>query len=114
MNLFFRALVTLVFVSLAGCSTMNSDFSCNLSAGDSCLTIEDVDSMTRFADGAVSQYRPRKVIQKTTIIRKPARPYLSEKSDEQPVWIAPWKDKAGVAHEATTLFAGKTLNNAQG
>lgn len=35
---------------LASCS-MNSQFSCNVTAGDSCLTIEQVDAMTRYADG---------------------------------------------------------------
>lgn len=35
---------------LTGCGTMNSNFSCNATAGDSCLTIEQVDAMTRFAD----------------------------------------------------------------
>ncbi|STX81714.1 conjugative transfer protein [Legionella busanensis] len=35
---------------MAGCGTMNSDFSCHATAGDSCLTIEQVDAMTRFAD----------------------------------------------------------------
>lgn len=113
MNMVFRILGTIVFLSLAACSTMNSDFSCNATAGDSCLTIEEVDNMTRFADGADFQYRPRKVIQKTRIIRKPSRPYLSEKSDDEPVWIAPWKDKGGRQHEAQTLFAGKTLHNAR-
>lgn len=37
---------------LASCATMNSDFSCKATATDSCLTIEQVDAMTRFADDA--------------------------------------------------------------
>lgn len=36
---------------LSSCSTMNSHFSCKATAKDSCLTIEEVDAMTRFADG---------------------------------------------------------------
>lgn len=35
---------------LSACSPMNSEFSCNATAGDSCMTIEQVDAMTRFAD----------------------------------------------------------------
>lgn len=35
---------------LASCATMNSEFSCKGTATDSCLTIEQVDAMTRFAD----------------------------------------------------------------
>ncbi|WP_412755618.1 conjugal transfer protein [Legionella longbeachae] len=41
--------LTGALLSLTGC-TMNSNFSCNATAGDSCLTIEQVDAMTRFAD----------------------------------------------------------------
>ena len=44
------SLMPLMAVLLAGCGTMNSNFSCNATAGDSCLTIEQVDAMTRFAD----------------------------------------------------------------
>lgn len=37
---------------ISSCATMNSDFSCKATATDSCLTIEQVDAMTRFADDA--------------------------------------------------------------
>ncbi len=40
----------MTFALLTGCNTMNADFSCNTTAGDSCLTIEQVDEMTRFAN----------------------------------------------------------------
>lgn len=39
-----------VLLGLSSCSTMNSEFSCNKTAKDSCLSIEEVDAMTRFAD----------------------------------------------------------------
>ncbi|HAT1987790.1 TPA: TraV family lipoprotein [Legionella pneumophila] len=44
------SLMPLLALLLTGCGTMNSNFSCNATAGDSCLTIEQVDAMTRFAD----------------------------------------------------------------
>ncbi|HAU0297867.1 TPA: conjugal transfer protein [Legionella pneumophila] len=44
--------ISILSALLTGCSTMNSNFSCNATAGDSCLTIEQVDAMTRFADDA--------------------------------------------------------------
>lgn len=54
-----RALLFFIpFTLLAACSTMNSHFSCNVTAGDSCLTIEEVDAMTDFAD------TPAKTIEK--------------------------------------------------
>ncbi|AOW53837.1 TPA: TraV family lipoprotein [Legionella pneumophila] len=43
-------LMPIISVLLTGCGPMNSNFSCNATAGDSCLTIEQVDAMTRFAD----------------------------------------------------------------
>ncbi|KTD47793.1 hypothetical protein [Legionella quateirensis] len=107
-------LLTIIFCSLlVGCGTMNSDFSCKVTAGDSCLTIEQVDAMTRFADGSDSQYRPRKTISKIRRSRKLTRPYLS-KNDEQPIWVAPWKDKTGKTHQAGKLYAGRLQQNAQG
>lgn len=49
-------IVSLISISITGllmsaCSPMNSEFSCNATAGDSCMTIEQVDAMTRYADG---------------------------------------------------------------
>ncbi len=49
-----------VVISTAGflisaCSPINSEFSCNATAGDSCMTIEQVDAMTRYADGTRAQ-----------------------------------------------------------
>ena len=40
---------------MSACSPINSKFSCNATAGDSCMTIEQVDAMTRYADGARAQ-----------------------------------------------------------
>ena len=42
-----------ILLGLVGCAPINSDFSCNKTAGDSCLTIEQVDAMTRYADDPV-------------------------------------------------------------
>jgi len=44
--------ISSIALLMSACSPMNSDFSCNATAGDSCMTIEQVDAMTRFADNA--------------------------------------------------------------
>ena len=44
--------ISSITLLMSACSPMNSDFSCNATAGDSCITIEQVDAMTRFADNA--------------------------------------------------------------
>ena len=50
MNAIKLCVIALFSLSLIGCGTMNTNFSCNATAHDSCLTIEQVDAMTRFAD----------------------------------------------------------------
>ena len=73
---------SLVTVSAAGllmsaCSPINSEFSCNATAGDSCMTIEQVDAMTHYADGARAQNAHSAYQQKRG---NPAHPY---------VWVMP-------------------------
>ena len=76
---------TFVAISVAGllmnaCSPMNSEFSCNATAGDSCMTIEQVDAMTRYADGSRAQNAH----------------YVSQQKQERHVhpyvWVAPQND----------------------
>ena len=43
----------LLCAGLTACSPVNSEFSCNKTAGDSCLTIEQVDAMTHYADDPI-------------------------------------------------------------
>lgn len=44
---------------LVSCSAMNSKFSCNVTSGDSCLTIEEVEAMTQFANGTPNKGQTR-------------------------------------------------------
>jgi conjugal transfer pilus assembly protein TraV len=69
------------------CSTVGSEFSCNKTAGDSCLTIEQVDSMTRYADSPILTRRPssKRVSQKKEI--KTRSFYVSEKAGDAGIWI---------------------------
>lgn len=87
--------LSIVAISAAGllmsaCSPMNSEFSCNATAGDSCMTIEQVDAMTRYADGT----RAHSASQQKRSNR--AQPY---------VWVAPQNDgrlnELGVAQNPT-------------
>lgn len=99
----------MIFISalISGCSTMNSDFSCKVTAGDSCLTIEQVDAMTRFADGNGNQNIQRKSTHKIQSKTKKSHSYLSENDSNSRVWLAPWKDRQGKQHEAVTLAASQ-------
>lgn len=56
--LVFIAISTASFL-MSACSPINSQFSCNATAHDSCMTIEQVDAMTRYADGDNPLGNPR-------------------------------------------------------
>ncbi len=39
-------LITLAMMAISGCTTMNESFSCNKTAGDGCLSMDEVNAMT--------------------------------------------------------------------
>lgn len=76
---------------LPACAPVSSDFSCNKTAGDSCLTIEQVDSMTRYADAPIVSHRAHKSYENTTTHNKVGQTqqwYLSQYDHDKDVWIA--------------------------
>ena len=84
-----------VFGMLSGCSAVNSQFSCNETASDRCMSIEQVDRMTSFADDYNRSPYQSKFGSKQAASQK--RPVDSKESMEL-VWVAPWKDSKGYAH----------------
>jgi conjugal transfer pilus assembly protein TraV len=77
---------------LSGC-TMNSKFSCNATAGDSCMTIEQVDAMTRFADDVPPRLKSSRI--KTTPKRLSHQGYIAKTTNGQSLWLAQkLKDKS--------------------
>ena len=72
---------------LTGCGTMNSNFSCNATAGDSCLTIEQVDAMTRFADD-VKPVAPRRGMMKAENNPYNMEGKIIKQSNGQSIWVA--------------------------
>lgn len=90
------------FIALSGCSAVNSRFSCNETASDRCLSIEEVDRMTRFADDYHASSQPSKFGQK-----KSFKSRTQNQSSKELVWIAPWKDKFGVAYQSQTIASNK-------
>ena len=63
-------------LALSACAPINTQFSCNETAGDKCLSIEEVNAMTE------PQAEP----------------------SSHAIWIAPWVDKEGRLHENDSLF----------
>ncbi len=81
------SLMPLLALLLTGCGTMNSNFSCNATAGDSCLTIEQVDAMTRFAD-YVKPAPPRRGMMKAENNLQNFEGKVIKQNNGQSVWVA--------------------------
>lgn len=78
--------LTGALLTFTGC-TMNSNFSCNATAGDSCLTIEQVDDMTRFADETPSfTSKPGKMKAEQNVFQPSGR--LVQQASGQSLWVA--------------------------
>ncbi|SEG42198.1 conjugal transfer pilus assembly protein TraV [Legionella quinlivanii DSM 21216] len=92
MKLSIVVLMPMLSVLLTGCGTMNSNFSCNATAGDSCLTIEQVDAMTRFADD-VKTDPPKRGMMKADNEVQAIEGAIIKQNKGQSVWIA--KPSAG-------------------
>ena len=80
----FSLLALISLGILSGCATGNSTLSCNETAIDRCLTIEEVDRMTSFADDYNNSY-PSKFGRKRIGSLK-AKPAQKEPSNEV-VWM---------------------------
>ncbi len=69
-------LILQVLLFLGACSTMNSEFSCDKTAGDQCLTIEEVHEMTEKNPPQVS-----KTVNSNSL-----------STNRVPIWMAPQRD----------------------
>ena len=91
-----------VALCLCACSPMNSEFSCNATAGDQCLSIEEVNAMTE-ADAPLKRISPPPMQQ--------GRAHHFTQNNTQTIWIAPWTDEQGKHHTNDTLFASKETDH---
>ena len=87
MNIPRVVLIPILFMLITGCGTMNSNFSCNATAGDSCLTIEQVDAMTRFADD-VKPTTPQRGMMKAENNLQEFEGKILKQNNGQSVWVA--------------------------
>lgn len=83
-----------------GCSTMNSDFSCNATAVDRCMTIDQVNAMT---EGKTKNYQSIKSVQTKV---DPTR----QRQKFTRIWIAPWTDSKGGKHQGELVYAPHSIN----
>jgi hypothetical protein len=92
---------------------MNTQFSCNATAGDHCLSIEEVNAMTESHEEHAGVWRER--VHAVSI--KKARTQLKLSgitSNTHTIWVAPWTDKQGIRHQDDTLYAVITTPSNRG
>jgi hypothetical protein len=78
-------------LNLCACAPVNTEFSCHSTAGDRCLSIEAVNTMTEVAGDAVKQMQKN--------------PSYATKT----MWVAPWVDRQGASHQAERVLAVNTM-----
>ena len=100
--IFIKLSFLLGAVSLCSCAPINTDFSCNVTAGDKCMSIEEVNAMTE-AHNAETHH-----------IKQPSRAYGQRAATgaTQTIWLAPWVDANGALHTHDVMVA--KLNSPKG
>lgn len=97
MKLFVCLISILLSTSLVtSCSSMNSSFSCNLTAGDSCMTMEEVNALT--------EGKTIHIIRKIQIAPAPVL-----KTQNRRIWIAPYIDSKGIKHDGAWMNVPEVL-----
>lgn len=91
---------------LSSCAPINTQFSCNATASDRCLSIEEVDAMTQSSPSNAPHRKP--VLRRwnpSDMKADNGRASSLLASKTQTIWIAPWTDETGQLHQNDTLFA---------
>jgi len=101
MRKYFLISISILMIGLSGCSPINTEFSCNATAGYKCLSIEEVYALSE---------RPKKHAEKPVIVCKtcvkPRRIHRSTQS----IWVPPMVDTAGVNHPANVVIVDTQTN----
>jgi len=101
-HIFIKLSFLLGAVSLCSCAPINTDFSCNVTAGDKCMSIEEVNVMTE-SHGVETRH-----------MKHPSNPYRQRAATDttQTIWLAPWVDTNGALHTHDVMVA--KLNSSKG
>lgn len=91
----------ILMMGLSGCAPINTEFSCNATAGDKCLSIEEVYALSE---------RPKKHIKRPVVAcRTCVAPRRAQRST-QSIWVPPMVDSAGISHPANVVIADVRTN----
>ena len=97
-------LVSVSALLAVGCSPLNTQFSCNATASDRCLSIEEVNAMTETHEEHQGMWRERVAITPRKACKSCGQK-VRKAHDARTIWVAPWKDASGTLHRDDTLFA---------
>lgn len=114
MNHKTQAFILFIALSqLCACSPMNTQFSCNATAGDHCLSIEEVNAMTESHEEHQGNWRER--VRVAPMKAENSRPKGTRLANNtQTIWIAPWTDEHGIRHQDDTLYADASTPQKRG
>jgi len=87
--------IGVVAIFFSGCSTVNSDFSCNATAVDRCMSIDEVNAIT---EGRSLRDRPLKS-------KRVGQYKHHSRYKKTRIWIAPWTDSQGASHQGELVYA---------
>lgn len=96
MSKYLLITIAMLMVGLSGCSPINTEFSCNATAGDKCLSIEEVYALSE---------RPKKIHKKPMLVCKTCMAAKRAHRFTQSIWVPPMVDTAGVLHPANVVIA---------
>lgn len=96
MSKYLLITMAIFMFGLSGCSPINTEFSCNATAGDKCLSIEEVYALS---ERAQKMHKKPILLCKTCVVSK--RVHRSTQS----IWVPPMVDTAGVQHPANVVIA---------
>lgn len=103
----------LSLMGIISCSTMNTKFSCDMTAGDKCLNVSEVDSMSdrghtledmEAHDAALSASTSNMPVAMTLSKASQQEAYPRTSENVKRVWLAPYKDRAGQYHTSNYVY----------
>ncbi len=95
-----RVALSLVFLSAStACTPINSQFSCDATAGDACLNVEEADNLSSqgITLDKLQQQKNRGSQQAPTNV-------AADPNETQRIWVAPYTDDHGQYHDGHYVY----------
>lgn len=103
-----------IFLSTTACSHMNSDFTCPMTGGIHCESLDSVNGkVDRHEIQGLQEVSDKKIVSVSPEPLYIQEPTIIPVRQEKPlhIWIAPFYDREGNYHAANNIYAVITPNN---